>query len=228
MSGILLAYLNEPGSIKLWDGVTNPASVKQRRQSCWWGVVCLFSALWGLPRGFSSTMHTRFMAEISGKADLIRLWLGSKAWDHALEQMTWINSCRRGTHLMGNFQCAVKKKEKDFFVQKEWKLLISKDEHPSIKIWKDTGMLLYSHVFWVTDSHCILLVHTVVLDGLHTLSESHHCCWPSSSVRSRLLALCLSLHGSERQPSLFSFASTQRRGTFGPLYISRFILHLQV
>lgn len=29
MLGILLANLNEPGSIKLWDGVPNPASVKQ-------------------------------------------------------------------------------------------------------------------------------------------------------------------------------------------------------
>lgn len=83
-------------------------------QSCWWGGVCLFSALWGLSRGFSSTMHTRFMAEISGKADLIRLWLGSKAWDHTLEQMTWINSCRRGFDGI-IFSVQLKKKKEDFF-----------------------------------------------------------------------------------------------------------------
>lgn len=104
--------------------------------------------------------------------------------------------------------------------------LISKDEHPSIKICKDTGMLC-SPMFSET------LIQLLLSLGPHSGGGWLSCTQcqpplPSTSVHRRLLVLCLSVHGSEIQASLFSFASMQRRGTFGPLCILRFILYLQV
>lgn len=81
--------------------IPNPASVKQRSPKLLmrWSLSVLSAV--GTFQGLLIYSAHRFMAEISGKSDLIRLWLGSKAWDHALEQMTWINSCRRRKYLMG-------------------------------------------------------------------------------------------------------------------------------
>lgn len=89
--GILVTYLSEPGSIKLWDAISNQASVKPRspklliRSSL--SFLQLLSALHtpalgfqqGLFRGFSPTMHTKFMAGGSGRADFIRLLSVSKS-----------------------------------------------------------------------------------------------------------------------------------------------------
>lgn len=130
MLGIQLAYLNEPGSIKLWDGVPNPASMKPRSPKLLmrWSLTVLSSV------GTFQGLLIYKAHEVYGR----NKW--QSRFDQVMAGIKGLRSCFRTNDLNKQLQkrnafdgiiFSVQLKKK--IIQNKQKLLISKDKHPSIK-----------------------------------------------------------------------------------------------